>query len=219
MELELKEGTSVFTADDKQVGKINRFVLDPAKNEVTHIVVQKGWLLPEDKVVPIDWVASASEDKVMLKEDIGDFEQLPPFEETHFLQANRVEDEEAAPAYLYAPAYYWYPPAGFMGYAGYGLGYYDWPPVENKRNIPEDTVPLREGAEVITSDDKHVGTVEEIFLNPDSNRATHFLISHGLLFKEQRLIPAHWVERVEEDKVHLSVGSHLLEHLTPYPVV
>ena len=61
--MELKEGTSVFTPNGDEVGRINRFVLDPATNEVTHIVVQKagscrriklclsGWLGPPRRSV------------------------------------------------------------------------------------------------------------------------------------------------------------------------
>lgn len=45
--MELKEGTDVVTASGDQVDRINRFVLHPVTNEVTHIVVQKGWLLPD----------------------------------------------------------------------------------------------------------------------------------------------------------------------------
>jgi uncharacterized protein YrrD len=214
MKLELQEGTSVFTASGEEVGKINRFVLDPETNEVTHIVVQKGWLFAEDKVVPIDWVSSATEEKVTLNENTNDFDQLPPFEETHFIEVPEEGTKPADyPTYRYAPAYYWYPPAGYIGYP---VGYYGWPPMETQRNIPADTVPLREGSDVISSDGEHVGDIEEIFVDSDSNRITHFLISEGLLFKERKLVPAHWVSSEEEDKVHLNVSSQMLERLPAY---
>jgi uncharacterized protein YrrD len=215
--MDLKEGTSVFTASGEEVGKINRFVLDPATNEVTHIVVQKGWLLPEDKVVPLRMISSATEERVVLNEDTGDFDQLPPFEETHYVELTEADTMPAErPTSRYAPAYYWYPPSGYIGYPAYGLGYYSWPLVETQQNIPENTVPLQEGSNVISSDDEHVGDVERLFVDPDSNRATHFLISQGLLFKERKLVPAHWVRSVEEDKVHLAVPSRLLERLPAY---
>jgi uncharacterized protein YrrD len=215
--MELKEGTSVFTTSGEEVGKINRFVLNPTTNEVTHIVVQKGWLLPEDKVVPLRMVSSSTEDRVVLNEDIGDFDELPPFEETHYVELTEDDTSLAErPPYRYAPAYYLYPPAGYVGYPTYGLGYYGWPPVETVQNIPGNTVPLKEGSNVISSDDEHVGDVERLFVNPDSNRATHFLVSQGLLFKEQKLVPADWVRSVEEDKVRLAVPSRLLERLPAY---
>jgi uncharacterized protein YrrD len=219
--MELKEGTKVFTASGEEVGRINRFVLDPTTNEVTHIVVQKGWLLPEDKVVPFEMISSATEDQVVLKENIEDFDNLPAFEETHFVSVEEEDENPKEYARSYDPAYYWYPPRqqGF-GYLGYpaGLGYQSWPPPETEttRNIPDNTVPLKEGSNVISVDDKHVGDVERLFVEPDSGRATHFVISHGLLLKERKLVPAHWVRTVDEKEVHLTVSARLLERLPAY---
>ena len=217
LKMELKEGTSVFTAGNEEVGKINRVILDPVTNEVTHVVVQKGWLFAEDKVVPIEMIDSATEDKVLLKEDAGEFDNLPAFEETYYIGLGEEDYLPGAPPYSrYAPAYYWYPPSGYIGYPGYGPGFYGGRPLVTTRNIPADTIPLREGTDVISSDDEHVGDVERILVDPDSNQATHFVISQGILFKDRKLVPAHWVTSVEEDKVHLSVTSRLLERLPSY---
>jgi uncharacterized protein YrrD len=231
IKMELREGTEVFTPAGKQVGKVNGFVLDPATNEVTHIIVQKGWLLPEDKVLSFDIVQSASEDKVVLNEDIGDFDELPAFEEAHYIQtrdADVAPGETPAPrdrlpnsdlnrgadrGYSYAPAYYWYPPHGFIGYP---VGYYGWPPMETVRNIPEDTIPLKEGTDVMSSDGEHVGDVQRLYVEPESNQATHFVISQGMLFKDRKLVPAHWVKSVSEEKVQLAVTSALLERLPSF---
>jgi uncharacterized protein YrrD len=215
--MELKEGTNVFTPGGEVVGKINRFVLDPATNEVTHLVVQKGWLLPEDKVVPIGMISTATEERVVLNQKIEDFDQLPSFEETHFVELTEADSGLTGPStYRYAPAYYWYPPSGYIGYPAFGPGYYGWPPVETTRNIPADTIPLKEGADVISSDGEHVGDVERLFVDSESNKATHFVISEGLLFKERKLIPAHWIRSVEENKLNLAVPSRLLERLPAY---
>jgi len=204
--LELREGMSVFTRSGEELGKVNRFVLDPATNEVTHIVIQKGWLLPEDKVVSFQVIGSTAEGKVVLNEDIENFDELPPFEEIHFVRAN---DDPNDPNLTY----YWYPSHPGMGYPGFGPGHYALPPAETKRNIPEDTVPLKEGTDIISADGKHVGDIERLIVEPDSNRATHFVISQGLLFKDRKLVPVHWIKSVEEDKVHLVVPARLLERL------
>ncbi len=218
LKLEIKEGTPVFTSDGKEVGKINRFVLNPATDEITHIVVQKGRLLPEDTVVPFEMIDSTSEDKVVLKEDAKDFDQLPPFEETHFVQANSGNGIPVTGSRTYyAPAYYWYPPPnGYIGYPAYGLPYPTWPPSVTQQNIPENTVPLQNGSNVISSDEKHVGDVERLFVEPHSKKITHFLISHGVLFKDHKMVPVNWVQSVEENKVHLTVSAEVLKDLPPY---
>jgi uncharacterized protein YrrD len=217
--LELKQGVGVFTANGEEVGKINRFVLDPATNEVTHIVVEKGWLLPEDKVVPFEMINSVNEEKVVLNEDIENFDELPPFEETYFVRAS---DEEISPpkyqTYGPAPAYYWYPSVVNTSYPAYGLVRPAWPPAETetKRNVPENTVSIKEGSDVVSSDGQHVGGVERLFIDSDSKETTHFLISEGLLFKDRKLVPTHWVKSVGEDKVQLTVSARVLERLPSY---
>ncbi len=217
LKLEIGEGTPVFTSGGQQVGRINRFVLDPATDEVTHIVVQKGWLLPEDKVVPFEMIDSASPDKVVLKEDLDDFNELPPFEETHFVGINDTPHSGKRRTYSYAQAYYWYPPPeGYIGYPAYGLAFPGWPPAVTQQNIPQNTVPLQKGSNVISSDGKHVGDVERLFVEPDSKRVTHFLITQGVLFKDRKVVPANWVKSVEENKVNLIVSAGLLDDLPPY---
>ena len=234
--LELREGAGVYTPGDEQVGKVNGFVLDPATNEVTHIVVQKGWLFPDDKVLSFDMIASADEDRVVLKENIGDIDELPAFEETHFISPREADitrqggtrpveerrraetiqedaSEGRSAALSVAPAYYWYPP---HGYVGYPVGYYGLPPLETVRNIPADTIPVKEGTDIMSSDGKHVGDVERLLVEPNSNKATHFVISQGVFFKDRKLVPTHWVRSVDEDKIHLSVNSELLEQLPSY---
>ena len=218
--MELKEGMGVFTPGGEEIGRVNRFVLDPATDEVTHIVVQKGWLLPEDKVVPFSMVQATGGERLILKEEVGDFDELPPFEETNFVRATDElpgdpgrRPDVASP---YLPAYYWYPSRAGTGFPGFGVAPYAVPSSETKRNIPEDTVPLKEGSRVVSSDGEHVGNVDHLFLEGDSNKVTHFLISQGILFKDRKLVPAHWVKSVEEDTVYLVVPSELLERLPSY---
>jgi uncharacterized protein YrrD len=222
--MELNEGVGVFTLDGEEVGKIKRFVLNPATNEVTHLVVQKGWLRPDEKVVPMQMVSYGTEEKIVLTRGVDDFNQLPSFEEKHFIKVTDEDVErmersgEYSPSTIF-PAYYSYPPQGYGGYGGYpapGLEAYLWPPVETSRNIPEDTVPLKEGTNVISSNGEHVGDVERLFIDSDSNKATHFVITQGFLFKERKLIPVQWVDTVGEKEVHLLVSSELLGRLPAY---
>jgi uncharacterized protein YrrD len=90
------------------------------------------------------------------------------------------------------------------------------PRLETVQNIPKNKISLQEGTDVMRSDWEHVGDVERLLVEPESNTATHFVVSQDLLFKERRLVPAHWVWSVDEDRVQLSVTSELLGQLRPY---
>jgi uncharacterized protein YrrD len=220
LEVELKEGMSVETRDGKELGRINRFVLNPETNEVTHIVVQKGWLLPEDKVVPFDMISSATNDKLVLSQEVRDFDELPPFEENHYIPANdttMIRDRmERSPAYLRRAGYYWYPPHGYLGYPAYGLAAYGWPWTETVQNIPVDTVPLKEGTNVMSADRKYIGDIERLLIEPNSNKATHLVVTQGTFFKDRKLVPVNWIHSVTADEVQLMMPTDLLERLPGY---
>jgi uncharacterized protein YrrD len=94
------------------------------------------------------------------------------------------------------------------------------PPYVTKveKNIPEGTVALEEGAKVVDREGKHIGDVERIFTDSLEDRATHLLISEGLLFKEKKLVPTSWLLNVFEDEVRLSVEADVVDNLPEYQV-
>lgn len=205
--MELRKEAYVFSADGQNVGHLDRVVIDPRLNEVTHIVVRQGVLFHTDKVVPISLVASGLEDRVTLREAARDLQSLPNFEETHYIPVNA---EEATRLPLgQAPPLYWYPPVG-IPYPAYHT--------EKTENIPPGTIALREGANVITTDGHSAGTIEQVLTDPLADRVTHFLISQGLLFPEKKLIPLTWVSEVKEQEVRLAVSKRTLEALEHYYV-
>ncbi|MBZ0284127.1 MAG: PRC-barrel domain-containing protein [Anaerolineae bacterium] len=210
--MQFKQDTSVFTADGRDVGRVDRVVLNPQTKQATHIVVRKGFLFTEDKIVPVSLISAATKDRVTLRPDAGDLDTLPPFEETHYIPLNEAEARSAE--YLAGQAYplYWYPPVGgWMGY-DFPLPYIE----ETQQNIPHNTIAVKDGAHVIAADDQRVGTIEQVFTDSATNRVTGFLISRGLIMKEKRFVPIHWVEHVTEDEVYLSVGAATLEGLREY---
>lgn len=217
--MEFKKDTDVFTVDDKQVGQVDRVVLDPRTKEVTHIIVRKGWFFTEDKVVPVEMIAEATEAKVRLRSDISNLEALPDFEETHYIAIDEAELARSSRPVTYASPLYWYPPALPLG--GYPYATYPGYPIppyvtEVEQHIPEGTVALKEGAKVVAADGEHVGNIEELVTDSSTGRVTHVVISQGLLLKERKLVPSNWIDTVDEDEVHLGVRSGTLGSLHPY---
>lgn len=220
--MRFEQGADVYTAQGDKVGEIDRVVIDPKTDEITHVVVKKGFLLTVDKVVPVSLIGPTIDDHVTLRETAGDLETLPNFEETHYVLLGEEEEQEVV-AQGQAHRLYWYPPTrtawwrtgGYLGYPGL---FHSIPPyvVKTERNIPDGTVALKEGAKVISADDEHVGNVETVLTDPVENRVTHLVISKGLLLKERKLVPTSWVSIVMSDEVHLAVGSHVIEGLRDY---
>ena len=73
--MQFKQGASVYTSDGKDIGHIDRVVLNPRTKEVTHLVIRKGFLFSEDKLVPISLVAMGTGEGLTLRPDAGDLER------------------------------------------------------------------------------------------------------------------------------------------------
>jgi uncharacterized protein YrrD len=218
--MQFKENAHVFTASGQDVGKIKRIVVDPKSKEMTHLVVQKGFLFTDDKVIPLDEIETATEEKVVLKEGREDLDKFPDFEETHYVKA----DEDHTPAHPDAdelgPLAWYYPLPGGAWWSTHMGAYpgYQPPPyvLKTELNIPEGTVPLEEGSKVFSLDGAHVGNVERVYADEAEQRVTHLLVSKGLISKSQKLIPSMWVASVSENVVRLSVDEALIERLPEY---
>jgi uncharacterized protein YrrD len=214
--MKFKEGAKVYSADGERVGTVNGVVLEPDTKDVTHLLVQKGFLFREDRVVPVSLVGPATEERVTLRQDAEVLEELPAFEESEYVGADLGTATAVTSAGWMRPLY-WYPGIGAWWSAGGALSLAKPPYIgETEKNIPEGTVALKVGAKVIGSDGEEVGDVEEVFTEPLEDRATHLLISEGLLLKDKKLIPTRWVNHVFESEVHLSVESTFVERLPEY---
>ncbi len=206
MQLTIKEGTKIYTADGERLGAVDRVVMDPLTRSVSHVVVRKGVFFPEDKVIPLEAIASAIEERINLDPDV-DPADLPPFEETHYLP---LEDGEESLGDGSIPLVYYGPYAMVT-------------PVLNtvsrtvvERNIPEDTVALRGGAPVIDRDNVEIGRFDELLMT-ETGVVTHLVMTRDLgLVSARRAIPISWVEFATDEKVKLGVTSRLVDASAEY---
>jgi sporulation protein YlmC with PRC-barrel domain len=205
--MKFKQNSTVKSATGETVGRVSHFVIDPRSNEITHLVVEKGFLFMEDRVVPVESVATADEDEIRLRPGRGEPEDFPLFETQYYIRSGEYSTEPDL--YPSMSAYYYYPPVAGMGSWGavpivppvsapgmqsgmtQSAGPMNVSPIndagtearEAVDELPEHSVAVRKGADVYSSDGTLVGQVDEVFTSADSNRVTHILISQGLLVK------------------------------------
>jgi uncharacterized protein YrrD len=79
--MEFREGAGVFTPDGRHLGIVDFVLVNPRTRRVTHVVIRRGHLLPEDKVISVERLSTATKDRIVLN---AEPEQLPTFEETHY---------------------------------------------------------------------------------------------------------------------------------------
>ncbi len=112
---------------------------------------------------------------------------------------------------------------GLGGVAPYSfapMGYFSTPEGQyietTEENIPDNTVALAKGAEVLSMDGDVVGHIDSVVVNDETRIATHIIISQGLLLKSRKLVPTSWFTVIGEDQLRLAVSNHLLESLPDY---
>jgi uncharacterized protein YrrD len=195
--MNLKQHANVVTADEQEVGRVERLVMEPRTKEVTHIVVHSAHLFPDDKVVPVRLIESANERRVTLREAVGDPKALPPFQEKLRGGSSGEQWPTATRADPFGPT------------ASGGEA-------EMKLNIPDEAVVVSAGTRVVSADDKQVGTLEQVLTEPEADRATHFVVSEGLLLKSRKLLPAAWIGNILDDEIHLTVKARAVNDLHEY---
>jgi uncharacterized protein YrrD len=219
--MQIRANALVVGADGKDIGHVRRVVIDPRNDQIKDLVVRKGMLFTEDRVVPIELVAETTGEQVRLKINAKVAESLDLFEETFYVPVDGEGGEMPGrlPPTALAPAYYWYPP--MIGYepAAYSasippelMGYQ----LHKERHIPANTVALKEGATVKSRDDHHVGQVEQVLTAAGSAQATHIVVVEGVLNKTRKVLPLDWVAKIDEDEVTLEVSDEVMEKLPVY---
>ena len=217
--MQFQHNATVVSADGKDLGHIQRVVLDPKTDEVKDIVVRAGKLLTEDRVVPVEQVRDTDGGQIHLRSNANEVETLPRFEESHYVPLEGEGSEPAPNLAEIAPAYYWYPPLGGLEPGAYVrsiplelLGYR----LQTDRNIPAGTVALKEGAAVRSRDDHEVGHLDQVLTAPGTDVATHVVIVEGRLKKTRKVVPVVWIDTIADDLVHLAVRAVVIERLPEY---
>jgi len=102
-------GAKVFTADGKEIGKVDRLVVDPRTDTVGEFVVHRGLLTQHDIIIPTsevrDQIGNDDAHELHLTLAMAAVEQLPQFEESAYV---------TPPIGLY--------PGGFGGGGGFAAG-------------------------------------------------------------------------------------------------
>jgi len=212
--MHFKKNTKVLTHDQKKVGNIDRVVIDPATDEVSHLVVEKGFLFTQDKVVPVTDIQSTSEREVILKKTAAP-EEYPEFEQTQYIPNAGVEDfnrrqaDEARQLLWYHAAV----KAPYLKSSPYPSQYKPLYYKEKHRNVPDDAVALEEGADVTDREGRHLGTLADVYTEPETFKVSHLLVSSGMIKKDTKIIPAAWVKDIVEDAVQLHIKEEVFENL------
>lgn len=219
-EHEVNVGGRAYARDGTDLGVITNLIIHPDTGQLAGITIDKG-LFSAERIVTVELIRSTNVDGVTLSIDAADAEALP---------VNAHEMLQRTPGTVTLPAGM----AGMVSLTGSGSrwvrtsagrGEYGGAtgatlflqaPMGHVDNIamsslPEGVVLVSEGTDVLCSDGKKVGRVDEVFVD-DDNRVTSLLVKSGWLFKHDLTIPANLIASVTHDHLRLSVTAHEIEH-------
>ena len=167
----------VRARDGEEIGSVDRAIVDPRTNEVTHVVVRTGAIFGRDIMVPREDVERANQDGDTIQLDLSkdELERFPDF----------------VPEQYGAPPPTWVAPAGY----GFPSSGYAWPvamdpmmgpvpmeiPVEYVDDAAEepDQVSLSKGALVLDRDDHDIGVVDDVRFDAETGRLQGFVLRVG----------------------------------------
>jgi len=80
-------------------------------------------------------------------------------------------------------------------------------PVQETLNVSENSIIIREGANVEALDG-HIGKVKEVNLDPESGQITSFVVEKGLFILDDYTVPVEMVENSDQDQVFVKLTKN-----------
>lgn len=213
-------GDDVYSSDGAKLGTVAGVVMNSENHNVTGIVLGEGIFHNDQRLVDISAVASVDNaaKRVNLNTPESKAQAFP-----RFLTEEYIQKPREAPDTLIMPA------AGVGGPIFYdssvtATGYTDYPGtdsffeaapldppvVETRSNLGELDVVLKHGTDVYGSDDKKVGTVDDIRFD-EGGELAGFIVRAGFLFKHDVSIPGSAVSEIDDNRVQLNITSEQAE--------
>jgi len=212
--MKLYFGARVFSSDNHEIGILTEVVLNPATREVTHLVIQKGLLFHNDALVPAAGVVEATRSEVHLCLRAAEMESCSgEFRQEEFLPAAEVP--AAIPGEELKGAL-WTPPVGPSPLPKLPQSLV--PPgitpgeISPHVSVPPEEIVLDPGCPVESCDGKTVGHVQELVLDANQ-QITHLLVITGHMLKDPKLVPVHWISRIDNNQVFLAVTARQIDRL------
>ena len=204
MQFAIQHGTGVFTAHDEKVGSVDRIVVDPVTHHIEYIVVREGWFFPEDTLIPVESIVSATEERINLQASV-DTDDLPPFEESHFVTVDgdgrAAEDAHPPPIVYYGP---FMTPTPILQ-AGQRL--------IRERNVPEGLETIHSDADVLVEGER-VGTLEQVLSTP-YGLTTHIVV-RSILDALPRAVPIGWIASMSETEIAVAGSKAMFDRIPVY---
>jgi hypothetical protein len=193
---QLKLGMQVYCLDGK-AGKVTKIITDPVDQQPTYLVVKLGRLRGRQVVVPVSMVRGITPESIELKLSRDALADFPDYEVTV-----RVGEYRKPMPIGYPRAIAVYTPESNRDAL-----------VLRQRNVPEGSLEVKKGMQVLDLCGDKVGVVEGILVSQEERKGKYIILRNAQTSLRQ-LIPAELVADVKADTIHLSIDGKYIPGLT-----
>jgi osmotically-inducible protein OsmY/sporulation protein YlmC with PRC-barrel domain len=200
-------GAPVFALDG-HTGHLDKVVIDPHTRRVTHLIIHRGVLLTEDRVVPVELVERATPEGIFLHLTSAEMARQPRYHEERFVSP--PPGWEPLPGYAATDVRFWGLPYGGVR-----------PPIQPvaeytiRHGLPERTIVLERRTAVHTRDDVE-GEIDHLLVDPIRQELTHLVVRLNDQPQPSVLVPFEWVEDIGNGSILLKCTRENLRQLQEY---
>lgn len=187
-----------------QCGKLAGVVINPESQHITDLIVEKGFLLKHDRVLPISVMEGATEENVYLSISSDELDQHPEYRLVEYQEpATGLEQQSNLVATPYGLQQGALEPVVPMVRKKIREG------IAPGQKIIEQGMPVNNGYGTF-------GKVDHVLMNPENQEITHLVVRRGMIFSDHVIIPISMFEEVREDSVFVTGSDEELEQLPRY---
>lgn len=214
--MEVKLESNVYTSSGRHIGKVGSLVVDYNTKDVMSIIVRSGVFFSTDRIFPVESVERIEPDgAVHLNLSDDEAKGQEEFVERDYTAAKPGDypyayTDEAWVSGTGQPSVFWAygtAPLGYNTDAPFmGQAPMNPPEEEIQTNLPERSVLVNAGTDVVGKGGQKIGTVDEISYS-QAGDITGFVVKAGFLFHHDVHIPADWIDEVSGKIVTLKVTA------------
>jgi uncharacterized protein YrrD len=175
-------------------------IVNPATEQITHVVVKARRAPHREHLVPVKWITTTTEEAIHLRCTREELATADSFVEHEFpkIEIPRYRGTEYVAWPFVVPEE-------------------RWMDVEHKR-IPLGELAVRRGIRVEAYDGE-VGQVDEFLVDPADGYITHLVLREEHLWGQKDvLIPVSEIGRIDEDRIYLKLSKEEIAELPTIPV-
>jgi uncharacterized protein YrrD len=218
--MHIEFGDEIYSSDGAKLGSVAGVVMNSENHDVTGIVLGEGLFKQDQRLVGISAVASVDNAAKRVTLDIPESqaESLQRFVTEEYVQKPRdMPDELIMPAAGVGGPIFYDTSATATGYTNYpgtdsffDVAPLDPPVVETRSNLSDLDVVLNTGTDVYGSDNKKIGTVDDVQFD-EGGELAGFIVRAGFLFHHDISIPGSAVAEIDDNRVQLNITSEQAE--------